>query len=105
MFRQQRRELRNAEDAVSVGEARAGEDRRREAEPPEHRHRRSNASERVVEGHVHQPAVAGHGLGRADRPVAAGQHSLQLTLERVERDGERILPALRDRVVAQYERS
>jgi hypothetical protein len=40
-----------------------------------------------------------------DRPVTAREHALQLLFQRAEGNGEYVVPSVRDRVVAQHERS
>jgi hypothetical protein len=103
--RQLRCELRDVERSIARCECGAREHRRRYAESLEKRQRRSDASECVVERHVHQASAPSYRLAGPDRPVTAREHSPHLFFERAEGNGEYVFPSVRDRVVAQYERS
>ena len=103
--RQLRSELRDVERSIARRECGAREHRRGYAESLQKRQRRTDASECVVERHVHQASAPGYRLAGVDRPVTAREHSLQLLFQRAEGNGEYVVPSVRDRVVAQHERS
>jgi glycosyltransferase involved in cell wall biosynthesis len=82
----------------------AGEDRGRDAEPVESGKRIENAAVRVVERDVQQAAAPGDDVGGRDGTVPPAEQEPDLSLERLRRDGEPVLPPLRNRVVAEDNR-
>lgn len=99
------RELRNTERTAVTGVLAAGEDRDRYTKALECRKRLEHARERIVEGDVQYTLVARHGVGRSRRAVPTGQQTRHLPFDRRRRQRQLVLPPVRDRVVAEDERT
>ena len=100
-----RRELGNVERTALVGEGGRSKDRRRHPQALEQVQGRRDARVRIVEGHVQEAAAPVDRLARADRAEPAIEQALHLTLEGRRPEGQGMVPAVGDGVVAEDERS
>src|SRR5207247_2545488 len=87
-----------------VREVGAGKDGRRNAEGRQDVQSTTNIAERIVEGDVEQLPGARESLLQCRWDVAGSKGRLNLGLEGIRTDGERILPLGADRVIAQDSR-
>jgi hypothetical protein len=98
-------ELGHVQRPAVVGVACAREDGRRNAETLEHGKRRADVREGVVEGDVQQTAAVVEGVRGAYGPEPPSEEALQLALESGRSQRQRMVPAVRNRVVADDERA